>query len=96
MCPWLWKLGRKMAVYQVQFDSPGVTFSLGTKKAPTDLFLAWDQIAAIQYRRNFNVQQCRVEGTGGNYVSFSSYTFFSPQKIARMIAERTGIPIQKF
>ncbi len=96
MGPWFWKLGGKMAGYQVNLDASGVKFSLGTKKAPSDLFLAWDQIAAIKYKRNFNVQQCKVEGTDRNYASFSSYTFFRPKKIARMIAERAGLAIQKF
>lgn len=95
MCPWFWKLGRKMAGYQVYLDASGVKFILGTKKAPADLFLAWDQIAAIKRKNNFNAQQCRVEGTDGSYASFSSYTFFRPKKIVRMISERTGLPIQK-
>ncbi len=29
----------------------------GTKKNPSDLFLAWDQIAAIKFKRIGNAQQ---------------------------------------
>ena len=57
MCPRLWVLGRAMASYQVYLDGRGVAFSLGTKKAPAELFLAWDQIAAIKYQR------CRQRAT---------------------------------
>jgi len=95
MCPRLWALGRAMAGYQVDLDGRGVKFSLGTKKKPAELFLAWDQIAAIKYRRTGNVQQCWVEGTDGSEATFSSYTFFRPKKVARMIAERAGLAIAK-
>jgi hypothetical protein len=95
MCPRLWALGRAMAGYQVYLDGRGVAFSLGTKKAPAELFLAWDQIAAIKYQRVGNVQRCWVEGTDGSEATFSSYTFFRPKKVARMIAERAGLAIEK-
>jgi hypothetical protein len=95
MCPWFWRLGHAMAEYKVVFENRGVTFNLGTKKAPSDLFLPWDQISAIKRRRNGNVQQVWVEGKDGSEVRFSSYTFFRPKKVARLIAERTGLAIQK-
>ena len=95
MCPRLWALGRAMAGYRVYLDGRGVAFSLGTKKAPAELFLAWDQIAAIKYKRAGNMQQCWIEGTDGSEATFSSYTFFRPKKVARMIAERAGLSIAK-
>ena len=95
MCPRLWNLGQAMAAYQVYLDGRGVTFNLGTKKEPAELFLAWDQIAAIKYKRVGNVQQCRIEGTDGSEAKFSSYTFFRPKKVACMIAERAGLAIEK-
>jgi hypothetical protein len=95
MCTWLWKLGRNMLGYKVTLDSRGVNFNLGTKKKPADLFMAWDQIAAIRYGRNANLQQCVVQGTDGSEARFSNYTFFRPKKVARMIAERTGLALQK-
>lgn len=72
-----------------------MTFNLGTKKKPADLFLAWGKVAAIKFKRVANVQQCLVEGTDGSEARFSSYTFFRPKKIARMISERAGLAIQK-
>ncbi|HUZ97245.1 MAG TPA: hypothetical protein VMU57_20260 [Edaphobacter sp.] len=95
MCPWFWKLGRAMLNYRAVLDSRGVNFSLGTKKKPADLFLAWDQIAAIKSRRAVNVQQFWVQGSDGSEARFSSFTFFRPKKVARLIAERTGLSIQK-
>ncbi|MGD0345712.1 MAG: hypothetical protein ABSA85_03095 [Terracidiphilus sp.] len=94
-CPWMWKLSRAMAGYRVTMDGRGVMFNLGTKKQPSDLFLAWDQIAAIWHKRVGNAQQYYVQGRDGSEARFSSYTFFRPKKVARLIAERTGLPIQE-
>jgi hypothetical protein len=95
MCPWLWNLGRAMAGYQVRLDSRGVDFNLGTKKKPSNLFLTWDQIAAIKHKRVGNAQQYFVQGIDGSEARFSSYTFFRPKKVARLIAARTGLTIQE-
>jgi hypothetical protein len=95
MCPWLWKLGRTMAGYRVRLDTRGVDFNLGTKKQPSELFLAWEQIAAIKHKRIGNAQQYWVQGTDGSEATFSSYTFFRPKKVASLIAARAGLPIQE-
>jgi hypothetical protein len=95
MCPWLWKLGRAMAGYQVRLDGRGVDFVLGTKKSPSNLFLAWNQIAAIKHKRVGNVQQYWVQGTDGSEARYSSYTFFRPKKVSRLIAARAGVTIQE-
>jgi hypothetical protein len=95
MVPWLWKLGRNMAGYQVRLDNRGVDFNLGTKKKPSDLFMPWEQISAIKQRRSGNVQQFVVYGTDGSTATFTSYTFFRPKKLARLIAARTGVAITK-
>jgi hypothetical protein len=95
MCPWLWKLARAMAGYRVSLDSRGVEFNLGTRKKPGNLFLAWEQISAIKHKRVGNAQQYWVLGSDGSEARFSSYTFFRPKKVARLIAERTGLAIQK-
>ncbi len=94
-CRRFWKLSRAMANYRVTLDSRGAMFNLGTKKQPSDLFLAWDQIAAIRHKRVGKTQQYWVIGKDGSEARFSSYTFFRPKKVARMIAERTGLAIQK-
>ena len=84
-----------MADHRVTMDSRGAIFNLGTKKQPADLFLAWDQIAAIWHKRVGNAQQYYVQGKDGTQARFSSYTFFRPKHVARLIAERTGLAIQK-
>jgi hypothetical protein len=94
-CPRLWILARAMSNYRVIMDMRGAMFNLGTKKQPSDLFLPWDQIAAIRHKRVGNAQQYYVLGKDGSEARFSSYTFFRPRKVARLIAERTGLAIQK-
>ena len=94
-CRRFWKLSRAMANYRVTLDSRGAMFNLGTKKQPSDLFLAWDQIAAIRHKRVGNARQYWVIGKDGSEARFSSYTFFRPKHVLRLIAERTGLPIQE-
>jgi hypothetical protein len=94
-CPRFWKLALAMANHKVTMDGNGAMFNLGTKKQPSDLFLAWDQIAAIRHKRVGNAQQYWVIGRDGSEATFSSYTFFRPKKVARLISERTGLAIQE-
>ena len=95
LCARFWQLGRNMAGYQVQLDPLGVSFKLGTRKKPSDLVMPWDEISAVKRRRIGNAQQFWVQGKTGSEARFSSYTFFRPKKVARMIAERAGLTIQK-
>ena len=95
MCPFLWSLARRMAHYSVRLDSSGVQFHLGTKPAQGELFLPWDQIIAIQQQRVGNSMQFTVKAADGAYAQYSSYTFLRPKRVARLIAERTGLAIQK-
>lgn len=95
MCPATWKMAMGMLHYNVKMDSQGVDFNLGTKKTPQEVFLPWDKVAAIQQKRVGMHQQFTVQGTDGSYVTFTSYTFFRPKKVARLIAQRTGLVIQK-
>jgi len=95
MCPWLWKRGMQMAQHRVTLDARGVDFKMGTKKKPIGVFLPWEQVSAIKHERVGNAQQYTVEGSDGSYARFTSYTFFRPKKVARLIAERTGLAIQE-
>jgi len=95
MCPWLWQMGRAMADYQVRLDSRGVDFQLGTKRKPQELFVPWDQIAAIRHKRVGNNKLYFVTAANGSEARFSSYTFFRPKKVARLIAARAGQTIRK-
>ena len=73
----------------------GVDFNLGTKKKPGELFMAWEQVAAVQQKRVGQVREYTVLGKDGSRASFTSNTLFRSQRIARMIAERAGLTIQK-
>jgi hypothetical protein len=95
MCPALWKWGLGMMHKKVKLDERGADFTLGTKKKPVDLFMAWDEIVAVKQKRAGNAQQFTIQGTQDSYVQFSSYTFFRAKHVARMIAERVGQTIQK-
>jgi hypothetical protein len=95
ICPWLWRMGRAMTGYRVVLGTRGVDFNLGTKKKPSDLFLSWEQIAAIKQQRAGAAQRYFVFGRDGSRAIFSSYTFFRSGKIAHLIAEHTGLAIQK-
>jgi hypothetical protein len=95
LCPALWKWGMGMMHKRVKLDERGANFSLGTKKKPVDLFMLWDDIVAVKQQRVGNAQQFTIQGTEGSFTQFSSYTFFRPKRVARMIAERVGQTIQK-
>ena len=95
MCPFLWKMGRRMAHYWVRLDSSGVQFTLGTKRAPLQVFMPWEKILAIQQQRVGNSFEFTIKAADGSYAQYSSYTFLRSKKVARLIAERTGLAIQK-
>jgi len=92
--PWLWGMGRKMAHCEARLDSRGVDFRFGTKKDPEELFLPWEKVASIQRRRDGNNFVYTVGGSDGSEASFSSYTFFRPGRLAKLIAARTGVAIE--
>jgi hypothetical protein len=95
MCPWLWKWSQGMLHKKVKLDERGVDFQLGTKKNPQELFMPWDIVASVQQKRVGTAQQFTIMGTDGSVAQFSSYTFFRPKRIAKLIAERVGQTIQK-
>jgi hypothetical protein len=95
LCPALFKWSRGMLHKSVKLDERGVDFVLGTKKKPVELFMPWDEITTIKQQRVGNAQQFTVAGTDGSFAQFTSYSFFRPKHVARLIAERAGVTIQK-
>ena len=91
----MWAQGGRMAFYQVGFDNEGLRFRLGTEEHPEEKFFAWNQIAAVEYKRILNIQSGSVVGTDNRLVQFSSYTFFRPKKLVNLIAARTGLPVRE-
>jgi len=95
MCPRLWKWGIGMLKFSVKLDARGVDFNLGTMKQPEELFMAWEQVAAVQRKRVGNAQEYTILGRDGCRAVYSSYAFFRAKHVARKIAERAGLTIQK-
>jgi hypothetical protein len=95
MCPWAWKWGIRMLSVNVKLDAKGVDFNLGTKKKPDEFFMAWEQVTAVQQKRAGKVWQYIILGKNGDYATYSTYTFFRPTHVARKIAERAGLTVQK-
>ena len=95
MCPWLWQWGTRMLSFKVKLDARGVDFNLGTKKKPSELFMPWEQVASVQQKRVGNLQEFIILGKDGSHASYSSLTFFRSKHVAKMIAERAGLTIQK-
>ncbi len=95
LCPYMWQMGSKMARNRARVDERGVEFHMGTKKKPIDLFMAWETVASIRRKRVGRAYQFTVTGRDGSFAQYSSYTFLRPAKVARLIAERTGLTIEK-
>jgi drug/metabolite transporter superfamily protein YnfA len=95
MLPWLWKWGATMLNSRVKLDARGVDFNLGTAKQPGKLFMAWEDVAAVQQKPMGKVREYTILGKDGSRASYTSYTFFRPTHVARKIAEHAGLTIQK-
>jgi hypothetical protein len=91
LCKWC----LRMLHSKVKLDEKGADFLLGTSKKPDELFMRWEQITRIEQKRVGNAQQFTVCGRDGSYAEFDTYTFFRPGHVARMIAERAGLSVQK-
>jgi hypothetical protein len=92
---YMWNQGGRMAFYQVAFENEGLRFRLGTEQNPQEEFFAWEQIAAVEYKRVVNTQYGSVVGKDNRVVQFSSYTFFRPKKLVKIIAARAGQSIRE-
>ena len=95
MCPGIWKWTAGMAHRKVTLDERGAEFVLGTSKQPVELSMPWDQVGTVEEKRDGNVQRFTINGKDGSYAQFSSYSFFRPRRVARMIAERAGLTVQR-
>ena len=90
-----WGTGTRMAFHRVRFDERGVDFRLGTRRNPQTQFFPWEQISTVSHRRQGNAHYYAVHGLDGRSATFSSYTFFRPRKVARMVAALAGQSIQE-
>jgi hypothetical protein len=95
MCPWLWKWGTRMLNFSVKLDARGVDFNLGTKKQPGKLFMAWENLAAVEQKRVGKIWEFSIVAKDGSWASYTSNSFFRSQHVARTIAEGAGLTVQK-
>ena len=93
--PWAWQWGTRMLRANVKLDARGVDVSLGTKEKPIEMFVAWDQLASVQQKRLGKIWQFTIAAKDGSWVSYTTNSFFRSKRVARTIAERAGLTIQK-
>jgi hypothetical protein len=91
----MWWLSQSMAFYEARLDPGGVHFRLGSKDRPDEKSFAWDQITSINHKRVASYQYFSIVGTDDRLVEYTSYTFFRPKKLSRLIAARAGQPIRE-
>ncbi len=89
----LFRQGRVLAFCSVLLDSFGVHFRLGGTRNSREVFLPWSGIAAVHYKRRAEGQRYTVLSTDTSTVTFTSNCFYRPKKVARLIADRAGLPI---
>jgi len=89
----LWRQGRAMAQCSVLLDTYGAHFKLGAASNAKEVFMPWNEIEAVRYKRIPNAQKFTVLGADSSAVTFTSYSFYRPKKVAQMIADRAGLPL---
>lgn len=92
-CVYLWRLGRMMGESFVRLDSYGAHFKLNCMKDSREIFLAWEDIGAVHYKRIAGKQKVIVLGNGEVSAIFNSNVFYRPRKVAQLIADRAGLPV---
>lgn len=89
----LWRQGNLMAHCSVLLDSFGAHFKLGNAENAREVFMPWNEIEVVHYKRIHNAQKFTILGADSSTVSFTSYAFYRPRRVARIIAERAGLPL---
>jgi hypothetical protein len=84
-----------MLSVNVKLDARGVDLNLGTKKKPVEMFVAWDQVASVQQKRLGKIWEFTIVAKDGSWASYTTNSFFRSKRVARTIAERAGLTIQK-
>jgi hypothetical protein len=90
---YLWRQGKLMAHCSVLLDDYGAHFKLGNTENAREAFMPWDGIEAVHYRRIPSAHKFTILGTDTSTVTFTSYSFYRPKRVARLIAERAGLPL---
>lgn len=90
---YLWRQGKLMAHCSVLLDNYGAHFKLGNTENAREAFMPWNKIEAVHYRRIPSAHKFTILGTDTSTVTFTSYSFYRPKRVARLIAERAGLPL---
>jgi hypothetical protein len=90
---YLWRQGQLMAHCSVLLDDHGAHFRFGNTEDAKEAFMPWNGIEAVHYKRIPNAQKFTILGTDSSTVTFTSYSFYRPKRVARLIAERAGLPL---
>ena len=82
-----------MAHCSVLLDSYGAHFKFGSTDDVKEEFMPWNGIEAVHFKRIQNAQKFTILGTDTSTVTFTSHAFYRPKRVARLIAERAGLPL---
>jgi hypothetical protein len=91
----LWRQGWVMAYCSVRLDDLGAHFRLSGTRHSSEIFLPWYGIAAVHHKRIPEGQKFTVLCTDTSTVTFTSNCFYRPKNVARLIAERAGLPLMR-
>jgi hypothetical protein len=89
----LWRQGHLMASCSVLLDTKGVYFRIANASNSKEVFMPWNGIEAVHYKRIENTQKFTILGSDTSTVTFTSYSFYRPKRVARLIAENAGLPL---
>jgi hypothetical protein len=89
----LWRQGHLMAGCSVLLDTQGAYFRIDNATNGKEVFMPWSGIEAVRYKRIENQQKFTILGSDTSIVTFTSNSFYRPRRVARLIAERAGLPL---
>ncbi len=89
----LWRQGHLMASCSVLLDSRGAHFRIANATNSKEVFMPWNGIEAVHYKRIEHTQKFTILGSDTSTVTFTSYSFYRPKRVARLIAEHAGLPL---
>ncbi len=90
---YLWRQGHLMASSSVLLDTQGAHFRLGNTSGDEEVYMPWNGIEAVHYKRIENTQKFTILASDTSTVTFTSYSFYRPRRVAHLIAERAGLPL---
>ena len=90
---YLWRQGNLMTRCSILLDTDGACFRIANANNGKEVFMPWNGIEAVRYKRIENLQKFTILGTDTSTVTFTSYSFYRPRRVARLIAERAGLPL---